>query len=77
MIKRKAFVLTGDISSERYIFSKTVLEKIGFDVEAIIYIPNEDKILSNRMSMQSIYELIANSNSNSNSKNKVKSKSPS
>jgi hypothetical protein len=60
--RRKAFVLTGNIVSERYLFCKNILEKIGFDVEAIIYIPNEDKVLSNKISMQYIYELIANSN---------------
>jgi len=58
--RRKAFVLTGNIVSERYLFCKNILEKIGFDVEGIIYIPNDDKVLSNKISMQYIYELIAN-----------------
>jgi hypothetical protein len=58
--RRKAFVLTGNIVSERYLFCKNILEKIGFDVEGVIYIPNDDKVLSNKISMQYIYELIAN-----------------
>lgn len=58
--KRKAFVLTGNIVSERYLFCKNILEKIGFDVEGVIYIPNDDNVLSNKISMQYIYELIAN-----------------
>lgn len=61
MIKRKAFILTGDITSERYLFSKNVLETIGFYIEPVIYIPNDDKVLSNKISMQYIYELISNS----------------
>ena len=60
MNKRIAYLLTGDIHSDRAVFCKDILEKIGFDVEFIIYIPNDDKVLSNKISMQHIYELIVN-----------------
>jgi hypothetical protein len=57
-IHRLAFLLTLNEDSERAIFSKSVLETIGFNVRFIGCIPNEDKILSNRLSMQNIYNLI-------------------
>ena len=57
-IHRIAFLLTLNKDSERAIFSKSVLETIGFEVRFIGCIPNEDKVLSNRLSMQYIYNLI-------------------
>ena len=58
---RKAYVLTVDSSSERAVFSKKVLDRIGFDVELVTCIPNDDKVLSNKLSMQHIYRRIKNS----------------
>jgi len=55
--KRVAFLLTGNINSSRAILSKKVLEKIGFHVVFIIYLPHEDNVLSNKLSMQYIYSL--------------------
>jgi hypothetical protein len=65
-MKRTAYLLTGNENSERTLFSKNVLENIGFCVKCIIYIPNENKVLSNKISMQYIYELISNTEFESN-----------
>jgi len=59
MVKRIAFLLTLDISLPRAVFSKEILQKIGFTVQPIHVIPNKDRILSNKISMQYIYSLIA------------------
>lgn len=56
--KRTAYLLTTDENSERANFSKTLLEKIGFEVELVKAIPHEDKVLSNKISMQYIYSKI-------------------
>ncbi len=61
MTRRSAYVLTLDFESERAIFSKKILENIGFDVMFIKPIPNENKVLSNKISMQYIYSLIIDS----------------
>jgi hypothetical protein len=58
MHKRTAFVLTADINSDRVIFSKKILEEIGFDVKVISCIVHNDKVASNKFSMQYIYSLI-------------------
>jgi hypothetical protein len=63
-IKRNAYVLTTNKNSERTIFSKNILEKIGFNVILIQHIPNENKVLSNKLSMQKIYEIIINDKDN-------------
>lgn len=65
-MKRTAYLLTGNENSERTLFSKNVLENIGFCVKCIIYFPNENKVLSNKISMQYIYELISNTEFESN-----------
>jgi hypothetical protein len=57
-------MLTLDPKSERAIFSKTILEKIGFDVILVKPILHTDKVLSNKVSMQYIYNLIINSQDN-------------
>jgi hypothetical protein len=57
---RNSYVLTCNTSSERTLFSKNILEKIGFNVNLIQCIPNENKVLSNKYSMIKIYETIAN-----------------
>ena len=64
MIKRCGYILTLDPQSERAIFSKNILEKIGFNVILIKPILDTDKVLSNKISMQYIYNLIINSNDN-------------
>jgi hypothetical protein len=57
---RKAFVLTCDPSSARSLFSKNILEKVGFNVIFFKCIPNDNKVLSNKISMLKIYEIIKN-----------------
>jgi hypothetical protein len=61
MSKRNAYILTLDPESERAVFSKKVLENIGFDIIFVKAILHDDRILSNRISMQYIYSLIVNS----------------
>lgn len=58
---RIGYLLTTNEQSERCIFSKKILEKIGFTVKCINAIPNENKMLSNKMTMQYIYDIIQNS----------------
>jgi hypothetical protein len=60
MNTRPAYVLTTNKSSERTLFSKAVLEKIGFSVILVQHIPHEDNVMSNKITMQHIYELIVN-----------------
>ena len=60
MNSRTAYILTTNKSSDRTVFSQCVLEKIGFSVILVQHISHEDKVLSNKISMQYIYELIAN-----------------
>jgi hypothetical protein len=57
---RTAYLLTCDETTERSLFSKNVLESVGFNVVFFQCIKNEDKVLSNKISMQKIYEIIAN-----------------
>ncbi len=59
---RKCFILTGNQYSERAQFSKNILEKIGFIVKFVNFIPYENKVLSNKISMQYIYGLISTGN---------------
>lgn len=61
MLKRNAYLLTLDPLSERALFSKKILEDIGFNVNLINVIPHEDKVLSNKISMQYIYGVIKDS----------------
>lgn len=60
MNSRTAYLLTTNKLSERTIFCQSVLKKIGFSVILIQHIPHQDKVLSNKISMQHIYELIIN-----------------
>ena len=62
--KRIAFLLTGNKTSERTLFSKNVLENIGFEVHMILYLAHENKVISNKISMQLIYQTIAENPSN-------------
>jgi hypothetical protein len=59
---RKCYILTGNPNSARAQFSKTVLKKIGFDVNLFTFLPHQNRVLSNKNSMRAIYELIANGN---------------
>jgi hypothetical protein len=61
MNKRNGYILTLNPESERAIFSKNILENIGFDVIFINAILNKDNVLSNKISMQYIYSLIIDS----------------
>jgi hypothetical protein len=68
--KRKSYVLTSDINSDRGNFCKNILENIGFEVILFKFIPyeniemnmnisiNDKKVLSNKISMLEIYKLI-------------------
>ena len=58
---RIGYLLTTNEESARYIFSKNLLEKIGFTVHCVKAIPHENKMLSNKLSMQYIYDKIQNS----------------
>lgn len=57
--KRTAYLLTCDKESTRTKFSEDLLKKIGFNVELFQCIKNEDKVLSNKISMLEIYKKIA------------------
>jgi hypothetical protein len=57
--KRTAYLLTCDKESKRTKFSEDILKKIGFNVELFQCIKNEDKVLSNKISMLEIYKKIA------------------
>jgi hypothetical protein len=61
-ISRKGYLLTCDETSDRTKFSKDLLENIGFDVVIFKCIKNENKVLSNKISMQTIYEMILKGN---------------
>jgi hypothetical protein len=50
-----------DDESERAVFSKKVLENIGFDVIFVKPLYNDNMVLSNKISMQHIYSLIISS----------------
>uniref|UniRef100_A0A6C0B973 Glycosyltransferase n=1 Tax=viral metagenome TaxID=1070528 RepID=A0A6C0B973_9ZZZZ len=57
--KRTAYLLTCNKESNRTKFSEDILKKIGFNVELFQCIKNEDKVLSNKISMLEIYKKIA------------------
>ena len=59
---RTAYLLTTDPNSKRCVFSKNILEKIGFTVEIVQAIPDPDNVLSNKKTMQSIYYKIQQGN---------------
>ena len=60
MVHRKAYILCEDANTPRCLHSTQVLENIGFTVIPVPYIRHSDKVYSNLISMQSIYETIAN-----------------
>ena len=55
---RTAYLLTTNTSSERCIFSKKILEQIGFTVKICLALPDKDHVISNKKSMCSIYQMI-------------------
>lgn len=56
MKKRTAHLLTCNIDSERTQFAKSVLERVGFDVQPFVAIPHEVPVLSHRQSVVRIIE---------------------
>jgi len=57
---RTAYLLTTNTNSERCICSKKILEQIGFIVKIFIALPDKDPVISNKISMCSIYQTIQN-----------------
>ena len=57
---RNAYLLTCNPNSDRAIFSKSILEDIGFNVIFFQAIPHENPLLSHRQSMIQLYTIIAN-----------------
>jgi hypothetical protein len=55
---RVAYLLTTDKNSERTLFSQQVLKQIGFNVILVQHIPHTNQVISNKISMCYIYELI-------------------
>jgi hypothetical protein len=58
MTKRTAYLLTTNKTSERTLFAQGVLQKIGFQVELVQHIPHSDLVVSNKISMLNIYNII-------------------
>jgi hypothetical protein len=61
---RNAYLLSCDFNSERTVFSKKVLESIGFNVVLCKAIEHKIPLLSHKISMIKIYETIANDEHN-------------
>jgi hypothetical protein len=59
---RTAYLLTTNENSPIAQFSKNILENIGFTVVFYKAVPHNDKVLSNKISMMNIYNIICNSN---------------
>jgi hypothetical protein len=62
-MSRNAYLLTCDSNSERCLFSKKILEDIGFNVILYNAIPNSNPLTSHKLSMIEIYKIIANDES--------------
>ena len=58
MVFRTAYLLTTDKNSERTLFSQDILKKIGFTVKLVQHTPHTDYVVSNKISMMSIYTQI-------------------
>jgi hypothetical protein len=58
---RKAYILCEHANTPRCVDSRKILEEIGFQVHCIPYIRHRDKVYSNKISMQMIYEKIIQS----------------
>lgn len=63
-MQRNAYLLTCNSKSERTLFCENILKDIGFNVNIITCIPHDDKVISNKISMQHIYKLIKESEDN-------------
>lgn len=63
-IKRNAYLLTTNKLSERTISRKNLLSQIGFTVILIQHTPHEDPVVSNRISMMNIYDIISKKEEN-------------
>jgi hypothetical protein len=59
-VNRVAYLLTTNKESERTLFSQQILTQIGFNVVLVQHIPHQNPVLSNKISMCHIYELINN-----------------
>jgi len=62
MSSRLAYLLSTNPASERTQFSKRILEKIGFDVIIFLAFAHPNKLLSHKLSMMAIYNMIVHSN---------------
>lgn len=62
MNSRTAYILTTNKLADRTLFSQSILEKIGFSVVLVQHISHVDNVMSNKISMQHIYELIKQGN---------------
>ena len=62
-MSRNAYLLTCDSNSERCLFSKKILEDIGFNVILYNAIPNNKHLISHKLSMMEIYKIIINDTS--------------
>ena len=62
-VTRNAYLLTTNPNSERTVFSRKILEKVGFNVIIFKALPHSCNVTSNKISMQAIYEIICNDNS--------------
>lgn len=58
---RHAYLLTTNVKSERTIYSTKILKQIGFIVNVVQHTPHLNPVISNRLSMKKIYEIIINS----------------
>ena len=58
---RHAYILCKHENTPRCIHSRKVLESIGFVVHCIPYIRHKNKIYSNKISMQKIYQMVIDS----------------
>jgi hypothetical protein len=59
-VNRTAYLLTTNKDSPRTLFSQQILSQIGFNVALIQHIPHPNPVISNKISMCHIYELIHN-----------------
>ena len=61
---RNAYLLSTNFESPRTKNAISVLENVGFNVILFKAIPHRDKVASNRISMQGIYQKILNTSKN-------------
>lgn len=61
MVKRTAYLLTTNTTSERTLFSQDILQKIGFNVQIVQHTPHTEPKVSNKISMIGIYKTILKS----------------